>query len=129
MSDSIEEQLMPHNAAPTGWRLIIYVATALVRMPPVQAFLLWGVAQCVVKTFGSNWPDWVCIWTPLLVAVVSWVGLTRLSKYRATRAASGLVGQAAPDFTIELMDRTTTTLRTLLASKGLPTVLDFYQNS
>lgn len=71
-------------------------------------------------------------WVPVITALAVFMICSQITKLQGIKATGKLIGQKAPEFTLET--RTADgksekkTLTELMAASPLPTLVDFYQN-
>lgn len=79
------------------------------------------------NVLSAHIPEQVVRFLPIIAGAVVFILSSKWQQAQMAKQTGKLVGQEAPDFDIEFKDDKTT-LKKLLATTALPTVVDFYQN-
>lgn len=93
---------------------------------PVAVF--YGLKQVAKpEQIGDFVPPVLLSWIPAIAAFLTYLAVQKWNQQSAKQQTSAIIGQEAPDVSIQLKDRNTT-LRALIADSKLPALVDFYQN-
>ena len=101
-------------------------ATNLGTMQAAIPLVLYSVAQklttpkCLGGLLFKSFLDWL----PMMAALLAFVLMSKYQKAQASKVTSVVVGEKAPDFTLEFMDKSAKSLMELIQGTKLPTVVD-----